>query len=240
MIINTRELQQIMARGRDTEVPQNNPTQPIDRAANSQKVAIVLGGGSNVFAEYAQAREMCSAANKEIIILAVNDMIYLYPEPIDHAVTLHPEYFPDWVQERTKAGFPPLTRIWSHRNYVGFTDHTRDWTGSSGLLALKIAREIGCTHIILCGVPMTCEDEHVVRHQRWQAAHGFRRGWGRHVHTLKPFVRSMSGWTREQFGFPSHKWLTEAIDDPYPMHPQSQPDGSRMGVRRPTYTGVKA
>ena len=224
VIVNNEQLGQIIRA--EADVPETNVqitphnTLPIDRVANAQKVALVLGGGADVFAEYAKAREMCTTAGREVLIIACNDMIALFPEVIDHAVTLHPEYYPRWLKARKGAGFPPLTRIWSHRSYVGFTDHTKDWTGSSGLMCIKIAREIGCTHIILCGVPMTPDGEHFVRHQRWQAAHGFRRGWGRHVHSLKPFVRSMSGWTRENFGYPTYDWLVKTIDDPYPMHPQ--------------------
>jgi hypothetical protein len=220
MIINNRELVQIITRGMTDVTTTPHNYLPIDRSANAQKAALVLGGSENVFTEFYKAKELCDQAHRDTIIIACNDMIAQCPEPIDHAVTLHPEFFHLWFKARQDAGFPPLTRIWSHRSYVGFTDHTKDWIGSTGLLALKIAREIACTHIILCGVPMTCEDDHFVRHRRWQAAHGFRRGWGRHVHLLKPFTRSMSGWTREQFGFPDYMWLTKTIDDPYPCFPQ--------------------
>jgi hypothetical protein len=177
------------------------------------RVAIVIGGGADVLAEYAAVRELIPACdfmwhNDRLDYFVCNDMIAQFPEPIDHAVTLHPGKLRGWLRERRdRIGTVPV-RTWCHRgNVVGFTDSTPDWGGSSGLFAVKIAREQGHERIILAGVPMTVEGSHFRRRERWAAAHGFRPAWQRRADELAPFVRSLSGWTQEIFGAPDQAWL---------------------------------
>lgn len=194
-----------------------------DPYISTREVGVVIGGGGDPLSQYEAAKALCALAGKtQLEIIACNDMIALFPDELHNAVTLHPDKMPSWLRLRQEHGFNDPPRLWAHRSYRGFTHHTRDWQGSSGLISTKIAREIGLTHIILCGVPMTVEDDHFVRHQRWNAAHGFRRGWVRHIPTLKPFVRSMSGWTLEQFGEPTIAWLQENIPDLRPMRPEPE------------------
>jgi hypothetical protein len=181
-------------------------------------VALVVGGSNAVLEEFQKARMLCDML--PYMTFVCNDMIAVFPYPIDHAVTLHPDKMQIWMHHRQQAQLPPITRTWAHRGYAGFTDHTKDWGGSSGLLCTKIAREQGFTHIILCGVPMTVEDMHFKRGVRWTAAHGFRRGWDRQIVGLKPFLRSMSGWTKQIFGEPTREWLDADIPDPKPIRGQ--------------------
>lgn len=184
-------------------------------------VAICVGGGGDPLSEFDAARVLCESCEKSYATLVCNDMIALFPHHIDFAVTLHPDKMHTWVGLRMKYGHPmPFGSSWAHRSYRGFTNNTKDWQGSSGLFMTKIAREHGYTHIILAGIPMTVEAEHFVRHERWNAAPGFMRGWKREQHGLAPYVRSMSGWTQETFGLPSVAWLCEAIEDKHPRRPQ--------------------
>ena len=185
-------------------------------------VALIIGGSEAVWDEYMKAAELCVLASKEFEIFCCNDMIAEYPREIDHAVTLHPPKFEMWRTARKRAGYPPLTRVWGHRKLMiikgpngsresiawGATDQSDDLGGSVGLLATKIAYELGYRKIILCGVPMTCEAGHFTRKTRWLAAHGFRKGWTRpQVMKWGPSLRSMSGWTAERFGMPTVEWL---------------------------------
>jgi hypothetical protein len=145
-----------------------------------------------------------------------------------------------WIGLRKNYGHPmPFGSIWCHRSYRGFTHQTKDWQGSSGLLCTKIAREQGYTHVILCGVPMTVEADHFVRHQRWNAAPGFVRGWRRQEHILKPYVRSMSGWTQEAFGAPTFTWLVEAIEDRHPIQTAPTPTAAPP-LARPGRPSIRA
>src|SRR5579864_863054 len=189
---------------------------------DKKDVALVVGGGGDPLSEFDAARLMCEAAGKTYTTLVCNDLLALFPHRIDFACTLHPDKMIAWTVLREKNGHPlPYGSTWAHRPYKNFTNHTKDWQGSSGLFMTKIARETGYTHIILCGVPMTVEAEHFVRHQRWNAAPGFIRGWNHHEAQLRPFVRSMSGWTQATFGSPSFLWLTESIPDPRPLRPEA-------------------
>lgn len=192
------------------------PVAPLwPRSPTTQDAAIVMCGGGDPFAEYEQARELCSRADKNVSIIAGNDMIERFPHDIARAASLHPDKFPLWLPKRKAAGFNDPPEIWAHRNYQSMITHwTRDWSGSTGLFCVKVMREHGFTHIILCGVPMTVEANHFVREgQPWNAALGFRRGWIARLNQLRPYVRSWSGWTREQFGEPTEDWLRTVIED---------------------------
>lgn len=190
--------------------------------ADRPDVALVVGGGGDPLSEFDAARAMCEVAGKSYATFVCNDLLALFPHHIDFACTLHPDKMISWTSLRERNGHPlPYGSTWAHRSYQNFTNHTKDWQGSSGLFMTKIAREDGHTHIILCGVPMTVEAEHFVRHQRWNAAPGFLRGWHRREAQLAPFVRSMSGWTQEKFGAPTFVWLTEQTPDPHPMRPET-------------------
>jgi hypothetical protein len=171
-------------------------------------IALIIGGAENALAEYAAACELVRLeAGNDAAVFAVNDMIAAFPRLVDHAVTLHPAKIMEWLRPRHNAGLAPPLRAWCHRDgQRHFTDWSPDWGGSSGLFAVKIARELDFRRIILCGVPMTVEGGHFRRGQRWPAAFGFRPAWERHAGELRPYVRSMSGWTRELLGAPGTHW----------------------------------
>lgn len=186
----------------------------IPRAATTQETAIIMCGGGDPFAEYKLAKALCLAADRTVSIFAGNDMIEMFPGHIHHAISLHPDKFQYWLPRRNAAGFAPPDKIWAHRNGIGnVTDWTRDWSGSTGLFCVKVARECGFTHVVLCGVPMTAEAGHFIRNKPWEAVTAFRRGWEARLRELQPYVRSFAGWTREQFGAPTAEWLRQDIED---------------------------
>ncbi len=198
------------------------PIAPPSRALSPtrQDVAVVMCGGGDPFAEYVQAKELCAKAERTITIFAGNDMIEKFPEDIMHAITLHPDKLSIWLPRRRAAGLNVPEKVWAHRNYEGAVTHwTRDWSGSTGLFCVKIARELGFVHVITCGVHMTVEGKHFVRDQPWNAAHGFRRGWNAHMKELQPYVRCYGGWTQEQFGTPTETWLRTDIVDQHTPRP---------------------
>jgi hypothetical protein len=181
---------------------------PSSQSGSRADVALIVGGGGDPLSEYGAARALCEAAGKSVATFVCNDMLLLFPDHVDYAVTLHPDKMHGWQRDRIKNKLPtPFGSVWCHRSYLGFSHHTRDWQGSSGLFMVKIALEQGFTHIILCGVPMDVDADHIIRHQPWNQAPGFMRGWHHHMSELKPFVRSLSGWTQEQFGAPDMTWL---------------------------------
>ena len=183
-------------------------------APTTQGVAVVMCGGGDPFAEWEIAKELCARAERTVTIFAGNDMIEKLPDDIAHAITLHPDKLQLWLPRRRAAGFNQPEKVWAHRNYEGAVTHwTRDWSGSTGLFCVKVARENGFVHVVLCGVPMTVEGKHFVRDQPWNAALGFQRGWNARLHELRPYVRSYGGWTQNQLGAPTEDWLRSDIVD---------------------------
>jgi hypothetical protein len=174
-------------------------------------IALVLGGGPDVFAEYETARAICKALGLPITVFVINDMIPRFPGECQ-VVTMHPEKLGRWLAARAANGHPAPSRIWAHSlKFKEVTDFVRDWAGSSGLTGIVVPRLLSFTHIILCGIPMTGA-KHFVREEEWQAAEMYKRIWVRLWPHFQPeCVRSMSGWTREKFGFPDVEWLKSEI-----------------------------
>ncbi len=192
------------------------PMQPTSLpSASRPDIALVVGGGGDPLSEYGAARMMCEVAGKTFATFVCNDTLTMFPDAIDYACTLHPDKMAGWLRDRSRKDLPmPPAQIWCHRSYLGFTGATRDWQGSSGLFMTKLALEQGFLHVILCGCPMTVEADHIIRHKPWTAAHGFIRGWQRHMQEIRHNVRSMSGWTREQLGEPTFLWLVSGAPKP--------------------------
>jgi hypothetical protein len=143
-------------------------------------------------------------------VIACNDAGAHWPGRLNHWASLHPDRLAGWEGWRRQRGLPGGWTTWGHRAHANVMKWTPDWGGSSGLLATKVAIEIGATRIVLCGVPISGDLGHFVRNAPWQAAKGFQRGWLRNKAALGN-VRSMSGWTRELLGAPDEGWLTAAL-----------------------------
>jgi hypothetical protein len=177
------------------------------------EIALIVGGSADVRGEFDQACALFRALARDrtvrVTVFGVNDMIAVL-DGIDHAVTLHPLKLDVWLAGRAAAGLAPPAEVWSDRRHRLVTRVSTDWKGSSGLLATKIARELGFAKIVLAGVPMRALDGHFLRRRRWDACSAFLRGWLAHRGELAPFVRSLSGWTAEQFGAPDAAWLRAA------------------------------
>jgi hypothetical protein len=174
-------------------------------------VALVLGGGEDVIEEYETAFSICNSLGLLTTAFVINDMIPLFPGECQ-VVTMHPECLDRWLKARAAHGHPKPSRVWAHTMTHGHvTDFVRDWAGSSGLAGIVVPRLLDFTHIILCGIPMTSA-KHFTRGEEWQAAEMYKRIWVRLWPHFQPeCVRSMSGWTREKFGFPNAEWLQSDI-----------------------------
>jgi hypothetical protein len=62
---------------------------------------------------------------------------------------------------------------------------------------------LGYKRIILCGCPL------IGFNKGNQSYAPFQKGWEKNGEELKPFVRSMSGFTREFLGEPDKGWLLD-------------------------------
>lgn len=140
--------------------------------------------------------------------MALNDAIAHYPGRIDYAVSLHPECMKDW--QKGRKGNQDFVTVSLGESPGARIDHTIPelWRGgSSSLYACQVAIELfGFREILLCGVPMT-DTLHATFFEGeeptvFAGSARFRHGWIRSQSLLKPYVRSMSGWTRELLGGP--------------------------------------
>lgn len=172
-------------------------------------IALVVGGGGEVWPELEEAKKLCLEASVSYEVLFCNDMIEFYPDP-GIAVTLHPDKLGGWLSRRRAKGFVPPKHVVCHRPHKFAHKTTKDWGGSVGLFATKVAMEAAFRHILLCGVPMEPQAKHFVRNQPWVASHAFRRAWENHWKEIKPITRSMSGWTASHLGKPTIAWVQSA------------------------------
>ena len=88
-----------------------------------------------------------------------------------------------------------------------------DVGGSSGLLAVTVALELGKENqdqlrIVLAGVPMDpAAGNFRAPSVPWAEATVYHPAWEERAEALKKNVRSMSGWTAELLGKPTAAWL---------------------------------
>lgn len=171
------------------------------------RIAVVVGGSRAVWDEIGQTAALLAEVGAEARWFVINDMIPIFPGACT-AVSLHPQKLKDWLAQRAKVGWPAPDQVWAHVKFDGVSHFTDDWRGSSGLFAIKVARQLGFDKIILCGVPMRPDAGHIVRGATpWNAAEQFMGGWKLQAKEIAPFVRSWSGWTGEAFGAPNPAFL---------------------------------
>jgi hypothetical protein len=185
------------------------------------RTALVLGGGSSVWADADAAMDLCEFDG----VLACNDASAAWPGKLDAAVSLHPEKFGLWMERRSRSGFPAPDRIIGHTEAKTSTVRMpaiamefADWrfpsqtdSGSSGLFVLKVALvDLGFDRAILCGIPMDRRFAHFFDASPWRADTSHRRGWTQAMHHIRGRARSMSGWTADQLGRPDQDWLAQA------------------------------
>lgn len=186
--------------------------------------AVVFGGAACVHDDFRRLEDLYGPWDG--LVIAVND-IGTHLEQIDHWVTLHPDKMveagtdPDhpegwpWEKQRREKGLADGYVTWTHKPNRGTMKVVKSWGGgSSGLLGVCTAYEIGCQRVVLCGVPM--DDgawfEGSVTHdasERFTSVDSHRRVWRRTKDKLIKRVRSMSGWTKEMLGEPTLEWLED-------------------------------
>src|SRR5690606_41187496 len=134
--------------------------------------ALVLGGALSLFEDEAEARAMGFEPD---IIVATNHAGRDREGLVDHWCSFHVELFPLWLKERRAAGRPDPGQLWSCHARPAPKGLPRvrkaaNWRGSSGLLAVTVALELGATHVVCCGVPLRKEGEHYDKPGLWRDA----------------------------------------------------------------------
>lgn len=200
----------------------NHRTAPFtfDRAAHERRAsllhpewALIIGGGSEIWKDV-ERWEKEYGQLWDGLVIAANDIGSYWPRPLDHWVSLHPDKFRTWRPARTTNGHPDGYVTWGRRLSKVVDQQLTAWAGgSSGMLAAQLAFHLGCTKIILCGIPMTQtphfaeSTEFSKNRTTWTAAAGHWKAWERTKDRFEGKMRSMGGRTRELLGAPTKEWL---------------------------------
>lgn len=168
---------------------------------------LVLGGANCVFEDQQKAQKLFTPD----VVIAVNDVGSVVLG-IHHWATMHPEKMKYWMDAR-KSNFPdaPDLCLWTAR-HKSRKNASFEWNeinsrgGGSGLLGARVAKFLGSYQIVLAGIPMVTEEAHFFNPKPWTEVPAYKKGFIEDV-SIKPFIRSMSGWTQEYFGGPSTVWL---------------------------------
>jgi hypothetical protein len=175
------------------------------------RTGLVIGGGARVWQEVAEAQTLFTPD----LILAINDMATIWAGRLDHWVTLHPEHLPRWFKARAELGFAACN-VWTPHaaeqlppGYRATIEPDYDPSGLSGLYAVKVLRRCDVDRIVLAGVPMDRSGHVLGRRGHWITLTR-RDAWTLQKDEIKHCVRAMSGWTREEFGYPAPEWFAES------------------------------
>lgn len=189
--------------------------------AQRPDLALVLGGAACVWLDLAALERMIGGEWPGIVV-AANDIGVHWKRHLDAWTSLHPDRLTrsdprhrkrwSWLDQREQAGLN-TPELWARKNRFGVANQVQDIFkgGSSGLLAVEVAMEMGAQRVVCCGCPMTVtphfEESIVHGPLAWKSADSHFRGWKRHETILKPRVRSMSGRTRDLLGHPTRDWI---------------------------------
>lgn len=167
--------------------------------------ALVLGSGNCLASDVQEAASLFTAD----VVIAVNHAARDHPGRVDHWATMHPDLYPLWIEARRKAGHPPAGQYWHplHRRSPIDSKPIASPGGSSGLLAVEVALELGCDRIVLAGIPMHQNARHYDDERKWTEARQYWPAWEKRADMLRDRVRSFSGWTLHLLGAPTKEWL---------------------------------
>jgi hypothetical protein len=175
-------------------------------------VTLILGGAKCVWADIEAALDIMEFDG----VVACNDVGVQWKGNLAGWVSLHAEKLPKWVTDRIANGLSMPARIATHDQKqdkpfqwerVPYMFRGQRHSGSSGEFAAKYALEdLRFDKGVLCGIPMLNSEAHFFNPKMWEAARHYRLGWAEAKPAIGDRLRSMSGWTREQFGAPTMEW----------------------------------
>lgn len=172
--------------------------------------ALVLGSANTL---HDDSRAALALFEPDMII-ACNHAARDWPGRVDHWATMHPDLLPSWIADRARQGHRPAGRYWHarHRIVPPSIESTpiESWGGSSGMLCVAVAFELGAERIVLAGVPLLKTAKHFDDGRNWDEARQYQRPWQNRREILYGRVKSLSGWTRDLLGSPTEDWLADA------------------------------
>jgi hypothetical protein len=129
-----------------------------------------------------------------------------YEGKVKYMVTYHPTDIPMYKKKREILGGSTNYTVIGHlpKPGVDMIEPHVPPTGSSALLGVSAGIRLGYTKIILCGCPMEGANK-----GGFQPYDHFQKGWVARKKEVEPYVRSMSGWTKQLLGEPTKEWLNQ-------------------------------
>jgi len=182
--------------------------------AERDRVALILGGAKCVYEDINAALDI----GEFDFVIAVNDIGRDWLGNIDAWISLHANRLETWHKERRDKGGSVVRTLVTHDQHreptprilrVPYLLKGQTKSGSSGLFAVKyVFEDMKIEKCVLAGMPMTKDGAHYFSPETpWNAFNSHREGWTEVKSKIAHRVRSMSGWTREQFGAPTREWL---------------------------------
>lgn len=183
-----------------------------------KETLLIVGDATGVLEDLDKILDMCAAFGVDFDTLAVNYSVVVIPWEIDHFVAGDSHMKDMQGVARDLVPAKAVKHCWNP-NSIGFDvrwvrSYGGGWDGTSATLALRVGLGLDYTRLILAGCPMdgtgnwysktighTDIKKHKDhRHHLWKWAEIAGRPIGR-------FVRSMSGNTKDLFGYPTTEWL---------------------------------
>ena len=184
----------------------------------STKSAIIIGRANSVWDDLEEASMLfgtLGSPDLDAAVIVINGVGVDYRHRIDHWVSFHAELLPYWMEARQAKGFSDGYQLWTCANgrrmgawelALGLKLIDLPQGGSSGMIALLVALELGADKIVLAGVPMDNSYGHYDG-STWDEADMHWKAWEKLSEEVKGKVRSLSGRTRRFFGYPTTDWL---------------------------------
>ena len=165
---------------------------------------IIVGAAPCVFDDLLEVMNFVNGFDYDLMAIGL-DAVCNVPNRIKYMTTYHPEDIFPAKERREKFGGNIDYKVISHLAEPGvdIIEPLPDLAGSSALLGVFAARNLGYSKIILCGCPMQGINANT------HAYETFQPGWTAQFPKICNYVRSMSGWTRTLLGEPTEEWLNE-------------------------------
>ena len=194
------------------------------------KVAIICGSSAALWDDYRAAASLCGIGGylwdtenkpgpEEYRVLHCSlNFAGIFTRELDHWLITRLDNVVPLAQARTRVdGDRGLggVRVHTpgHPNFPPLLSNHEFWSvptkGTIAMFAVKVLSSMGCRRMILAGVPLDDEAGYFYRApwEKFGMSKESKVYWQEMAETLKPYVRSMSGWTRELLGSPSEEWL---------------------------------
>ena len=179
---------------------------------------LIVGDGAGVVRDLDTFLDMAAAFGVDFDTMAINYSVLLVPWKVQHFVA-GDSHMPD-MQNLAKERVPDgvIKHCWNPNSFGFDVRWMRSfgggWDGTTATLAMRVGLALDYTRIVLAGCPMDNSGnwysdsmpetdikkgkDH--RHHLWKWTEIAGRPIGR-------FIRSMSGNTKDLFGYPTTEWL---------------------------------